>query len=146
MPSFNTDIADQQATGRGDTRLDGSIVTGNHCVFRSTYTTKGTEAAADTIVLGKPPVGARITSGRIWNEACGGTGFAVSKIGTAAADNSVSATSVAVSSAASTLMTPTAGLPAASLDGQTDLIATLALSSGSVTAGRKIVFDIHYFL
>ena len=146
MPTFYTDISTQQLGGRGDTRLDGSVVTGNHQVFRATYTTSGTEAAADIVVIGKLPTGARVTGARIYNEACGGTGFAVSKIGTAAADNSLSATSVGLTTAASTLVTQAAGLPLAASDGQTDLIATLALSSGSVTAGKKVVFDIHYFV
>ena len=146
MANFNSDIATQQSSGRGDTRIDGSLITGRQRILRATYTVDGTEAASDTITIGKLPAGAKIIGGRVWNEACGGTGFTVAKIGTAASDGCVSATATGITAAATTAITQVAGLPAGAFDGATDLIATLGATRGSMTAGKKVVFDIAYFV
>lgn len=146
MSNFNSDIAIQQASGRGDTRISGSLLSGQKRNFRATYTVAGTEAASDTITLGILPTGAQVTGGRVWTNGVGGTGATVATLGTSATANLLSNTAVAVVSAASTALTPTAGLPPAAFDGQTAVIATIGLSSGSLTAGQVIVFDIEYFV
>lgn len=146
MANFNSDIATQQASGRGDTRINGSLLTGQRRIFRATYTTAGTEAADDTITLGKLPYGAKVIGGRYWYEALGGTGTAIAKLGTSTTTDLLSATSVTISSAGTTAVTPKAGLAPDAFDGATDVIATLALSSGSVTAGKKVIVDIEYFV
>jgi hypothetical protein len=115
-------------------------------VFRATYVCVGTEVATDTITLGTLPNGAKFLGGRIWSEACGGTTGTIATLGTVATAGLLSATAVGITSAGTTALTLVAGLPVAAFDGATALVAAIGLASGSFTAGKKVVFDIEYFV
>lgn len=148
MANLNTDIYAGQIGNVGG-RPEGQRVTGDVLFLQALYTTTGAEAAADVINIGLLPIGAIIIPhlSRVSCEALGGTGTAISKIGDAADDDRYSATSIAVTSAASTAVTPVAGGETSlyKVISETNVLkATVALSSGSVTAGKKLLFLIAY--
>lgn len=149
MPTFTTDIAAAQQDYRGlQKRPDAARVTGKNGILEAVYTTTGAEVAADIIDIGDIPVGAVVIPElcRVANEALGGTGTTVATIGDAADADRYSATAIAVVNAGANAVTPalTTGVitrTPATEDTKT-IKAVLGLSSGSITAGRKIVFTI----
>jgi hypothetical protein len=97
------------------------------------------------------PVGAVVLpeNCRYAYEASGGTGTAISTLGDAGDDDRYSATSVTITSAGTTAVTPVTDrvLTRYEVTASTNtVIAKLGLSSGSVTAGKKIKFVIGYRL
>jgi len=149
MATLYTDIAAAQQDYRGlSKRPDGSKVTGKYGVLEAVYTTTGAEAAADIIDIGDIPVGAVVIpeESRIASEACGGTGFTAATIGDSAASARYSATAVSLVTAASAALTPALAtgvtLRTPVTESTKTIKATLALSSGSVTAAKKVVFTI----
>lgn len=146
MATLKTDVQTAQTTGFAKDRVEGQKVTGEVRYVEAVYTTTGAEAAADVIEVVTLPVGAIVLPERssIACEALGGTGTALSKLGDAGDDDRYSATGVVLTAAAHTAVTPalaTSVLVRTPLTTTTNVLkATVALSSGSVTAGKKIVF------
>ena len=151
MATLATDIALAQQSLKGaSARPDGGKVFGAYHVLEAVYTTTGAEAATDVIDIGILPEGCIVLpeKSKVACEASGGTGTAVSKLGDASDDDRYSATSIALTSAAVTDVTPavaTGVITRTPVTADTNTIkATLALTSGSVTAGKKIVFLIAF--
>lgn len=150
MATLQTDIAAGQQSPLVENRVDGQRVTGQRRYVTAILTLTGSEAAGDLIEIADIPVGAILVPGacRVTNEASGGTGTAISKIGDSADDDRYSATAIALTTAATALVTPVVatGIIAqyAVTAATRRIIGTLALSSGSTTAGRKVVFELAY--
>lgn len=149
MPTFTTDIAAAQQDYRGlQKRPDAARVTGRNGILEAIYTTTGAEAAADIIDIGDVPVGAVVIPElcRVAGEASGGTGTTIATIGDSADADRYSATAIALTSAHATTVTPaiaTGVVVRTPVTEDTKTIkAVLGLSSGSLTAGRRIVFTI----
>jgi hypothetical protein len=151
MATFNTAEYTKQADGLLSNRVDGQIASGDTRIAEAVYTTAGTEAAADLVNVITLPVGAVVLpeNCRYAYEASGGTGTAISTLGDAGDDDRYSATSVTITSAGTTAVTPVTDrvLTRYEVTASTNtVIAKLGLSSGSVTAGKKIKFVIGYRL
>jgi hypothetical protein len=151
MPTFTTDIAAAQQDYRGlQKRPDAAKVTGKYGILESVYTSTGAEAAGDIIDIGAIPEGAVVIpeESAITCEAMGGTGTAVATVGDSADADRYSATAVALTSAARTALTPalaTSIITRTPVTAETATIkAVLALTSGAVTAAKKIVFTIKF--
>jgi len=152
MATLYTDVATKQDSPLPANRVAGNKITGENRYIEAVYTTTGAEAASDIIDVTDIPIGAVVIPelSRVACEASGGTGTAISKIGDASDDDRYSATSIALTSAATTAVTPavatsvTLRTPVTSTTKR--IKATVALSSGSVTAGKKVVFTIAYRL
>lgn len=149
MAVLSTDTNTQQSSDRIRSRADGSRVNGTLRMARATYVATGNEAAGDVINIVQLPVGAMIVASkcRVSSDGVGGTGAAVASIGDAGNASRYSATSITVSSAATSLVTPQnaiAVVPYAISAGNETVTATLALTSGSLTAGKLISFLIAY--
>lgn len=149
MPTFTTDIAAAQQDYRGlHKRPDAARVTGKNGVLEAVYTATGTEVANDIIDIGDIPEGAVVIPelSRIASEACGGTGSAIAAIGDSADDDRYSATSVSLTSVASAFLTPASATGVITRTPVTSATKTIkakfAISSGAMTAGKKIVFTI----
>jgi len=109
----------------------------------ATYTFTGEEADGDIIELGELPVGATLLPdlSKIISEGVGGTGGAISSIGTPNDDDAYSSTSINITSAGINAITPTNASmlsPIVVTEATKRVIAKLALTSGSFTAGKKI--------
>lgn len=146
MATLKTDVQTAQTTGFAKDRVEGQKVTGDIRYTEAVYTTTGAEAAGDIIEVVTLPIGAIVLPEKssIACEASGGTGTAISKLGDAGDDDRYSATSVALTSAANTAVTPalaTSVTVRTPMTSTTNVLkATVALTSGSVTAGKKVVF------
>jgi hypothetical protein len=152
MPSFNTDIYTGQASLNVKDRVDGTKVTGDRRQFQAIYTTTGTEAAADTINIVQLPIGATllVETLRITSEGIGGTGATIATIGDSTSAGRYSATAVALT-AAGTLLSVTGVnaneiAPYAVTSATNVITGTLALSSGSITAAKKVVIRGQYLM
>ena len=155
MATLYTNLTSVAATTAPQNRVNGELVTRHDLVADATYITTGLEAAGDLIDIVKLPRGAVVQTARsrVSYEATGGTGTAVSTLGDAIDDDRYSVTSIATTSAGTTAFTPiaanevnpyaTVGATATTAETQT-IKAKLALSSGSVTAGKRIRFEIVY--
>jgi hypothetical protein len=151
MPTFNTDNFTIQESAQLRSRIKSSVINGDVKIFRAQYTATGTEVAADLIAIGKLPVGAVLLPHdcRYSYQAMGGTGTALSQLGDATTANRYSSTSVAITSAGTTAVTPTAAIALTPYEieaGNETIFATLALSSGTMTAGQKISFLLAYIM
>lgn len=150
MATLKTDIRTAQTTGNPKDRVEGQKVSGDIRYCEAVYTTTGAEAAGDIIEIVTLTAGAIILPEKcsVACEASGGTGTAISKIGDASDDDRYSATSIALTSAAIIAVTPalaTSVTLRTPLTADTNTLkATVALTSGSVTAGKKVVFLIAY--
>lgn len=149
MATLYTDIAAAQQDYRGlSKRPDGSKVTGKYGVLEAVYTATGLEANGDIIDIGDIPEGAVVIpeESRIASEACGGTGSAIATVGDSADADRYSATSVALTSAATAALTPAIAtsiiVRTAATAATKTIKAAFALSSGAMTAGKKVVFTI----
>lgn len=151
MPTHKTELAKKlDATSAKQRPLGHETGAGLLCLT-ATYITTGTEVATDVIDIGEIPAGAQLvpTLSRVISEGIGGTGAAISKLGDAAVDDRYSSTSIALTSAGIVAVTPTnaAALIPYTITPETARIkATLALSSGSITAGKKVRFELIYKL
>ncbi|MBN8708981.1 MAG: hypothetical protein J0I10_06345 [Verrucomicrobia bacterium] len=152
MATVKTDVATAQSSSNPRDRGDGNKVTGDLRIAEAVYTTTTALAASDVIDVVTLPVGAIVLPERSWvaSEGTGGTGTAIAKLGDALDDDRYSATSVAIASAASSAVTAAA---ATSVVVRTPVTkdtatvkATVALSSGTVTAGKVVRFSIAYLL
>lgn len=152
MALLYTEVASREAAGPN---LENRSKTAAHVgralqIRESRYTMTGAEAAGDVINIMNLPVGAQVKPElcRVINEAVGGTGTALSKIGDVGDDDRYSATSISLTSAASTGVTPVGALTNAYViqAGNETLKATVALSSGNTTAGKIVIFQIAYLL
>lgn len=145
MPSFNTDIYAGQVSINVKDRVEGQRVTGDMRSFIATYTTTGAEVAADIINIVQLPVGAVLNADslRVSTDGVGGTGCTFSKLGDAGDDDRYSATAVALTAAGTNLavtgVNANAIAPFAVTKDTNVVQGTIALSSGSVTAGKKVV-------
>jgi len=151
MPQFNADTFNTQNTAELRARLKNSVAFGDVKILRATYTATGTEVAADTIAICKLPVGAVVVPHdcRYAYAAMGGTGTALASLGDAGSANRYSSTSVAVTSAGTVAVTPTNAIALTPYEieaGNETILATLALTSGTITAGQKITFWIAYII
>ena len=151
MATFNSAQYTKQADGKLSNRVEGNLVTGDIRVAEATYTTAGTEAANDLVNVITLPVGAVVLSElcRYAYEAAGGTGTAIATLGDAGDDDRYSATSVAITSAGYTAVTPVSGnvLTRYTVTSTTNtVIAKLGLTSGSVTSGKLVKFVVVYRL
>lgn len=150
MALLKTDVASSQASPNAKDRIDGQKVTGQVLYAEALYRTTGAEAAGDIIDVVTLPLGAVVLpeKSHIACEALGGTGTAISKLGDGSDDDRYSATSVALTSAALTAVTAAAAtsvLTRHAVTPATNVVkATVALTSGSVTADRKVVFVIAF--
>ena len=151
MPILKTDIAEAQQDYRGlAKRPDGAKVTGKLGYLEAVYTTTGTEANGDIIDIGDIPEGAIVLPERcrIASEGCGGTGTAITALGDSVTTNRYSTTGYSLMSAGLKDVIPvleTSVIVRTPVTAATKTIkARFALSSGSVTAGKKIVFMIEY--
>ncbi len=152
MATYNTDLATAQVSGLLKDRIrEGAREIGSKKVAWAVYTTTGSEANGDVIQLTKLPIGAYVLPIiRITNDACGGTGAAIASIGDSGNAARYSATSAAIVTAASTATTPVAatffGTPYKVTAATQFITATLALTSGNITAGKTISFLIEYIV
>jgi hypothetical protein len=151
MATFNTAEYTKQADGLLSNRVAGQIASGDIRIAEAVYTTAGTEAASDLVNVITLPIGAVVLpeNCRYAYEASGGTGTAISTLGDAGDDDRYSATSVTITSAGTTAVTAVTDrvLTRYAVTASTNtVIAKLGLSSGSVTAGKKIKFVIAYRL
>lgn len=152
MAILNSDISVRQNSGLlKDRVVNNQNINGDLRFLTATYTTTGAELANDVINIAAIPVGARVVADfcRVSTDGVGGTGAAIAKLGDAASDNRYSATSIAIVSAGTTLVTPVAAFavaPTPVTAGNEVIKATVALSSGSFTAGKKITFRLAYLL
>ena len=158
MALQKTDIATNQQGNSARNLNEGKNEVGNVKYAFPVYTTLGTEAAADIIDIITLPVGSQFlpSLSRISSEACGGTGFTVSTIGdgvagtnATASANRYSATAVSLVTAATAAVTEAAanaGVPYTVTAADNTIKGVLALSSGTVTAGKKVQFVIAYRL
>lgn len=151
MPQFNADTFNTQNTAELRARLKNSVAFGDVKVLRATYTATGTEVASDTIAICKLPVGAVVVPHdcRYAYQAMGGTGTAIGTLGDAGVSNRYSSTGVVVTSAGTTAVTPTNAIALTPYEieaGNETILATLSISSGSMTAGQKITFWIAYIM
>lgn len=151
MATFNTAEYTKQADGRLSNRVEGNLTSGDIRLAETVYTTAGTEAANDLVNVITLPIGAVVLPElcRYAYEASGGTGTAIATLGDAGDDDRYSATSVTITSAGYTAVTPVADrvLTRYAVTSATNtVIAKLGLSSGSVTAGKKVKFVIAYRL
>lgn len=146
MANFNADIATQQASIDGATRVDGSLYTGKRLVMRATYVFVGTEAANDTLTFGALPNGARLTAAKLFTEGVGGTTGTIATLGTLASASLYSSTAAAITAAGVVSFTLVAGLAPAAADGSTAIVGTLGLASGAFTAAKTLQVDFEYFI
>ena len=158
MALQKTDIATNQQTLNARYLNDGKNETGDLKFAFPVYTTTGLEAAADIIDIIQLPVGSMFipSLSRVSSEACGGTGFAINTIGDGVAGtnatvsaNRYSATAIALVSALASAITEAAAnaaIPYATTAADNTLKAVLGLTSGTVTAGKKVQFVIAYRL
>ncbi|GAT35616.1 hypothetical protein TSACC_3687 [Terrimicrobium sacchariphilum] len=152
MATVKTDVATSQSSNSVRDRGDSNKVSGDIRIAEAVYTTTAGLAAGDIIDIVQLPIGAIVLPERSWvaNEASGGTGAAIAKIGDAEDDDRYSATSIDLTSAgarAVTAVNTTAVLVRTPVTKTTNTIkATVALTSGNVTAGKLIRFSIAYIL
>jgi hypothetical protein len=151
MPQFNADTFNTQNTAELRARLKSSVAFGDVKILRATYTATGTEVAADTFAICKLPVGAVVVPHdcRYAFAAMGGTGTALASLGDTGSASRYSSTSVAVTSAGTSAVTPTNAIALTPYEieaGNETILVTLALSSGTMTAGQKITFWIAYIM
>jgi hypothetical protein len=151
MPTFSSALYTQQLhaqKGFGG-RASGLNVTSQLMFLVSTYTTTGTEVANDLINVGLLPAGVVVVPDmcRVSTDGIGGTGATVATLGDALDDDRYSATAVAVVSAGSSLFTGVNAqlvAPVAVPEGGEIIRAKIGLSSGSITAARRLTFTIAY--
>lgn len=151
MATLKTDVYLGQSSGNVGSRVTGNKVTGEVRYLTGLYTATGAEAAGDVVQIGQLPVGAIVLprQSTVSSDGVGGTSATVTKLGDASTDNRYSATSIAITSAISSAVTPVAGIEASQyqVDSTTCVLqATLGLGSGSYTAGKKILFIIAFLM
>lgn len=149
MPTFKTALAAKQDSNNPRTRANGFETSAGLQVLTATYTTVGTEAADDVISIADLPVGAVLipSLSRVISEGIGGTGATAATIGDASDVDRYSATAVALTAAGIVAVTPTAAIaltPHVITEATKRITATLALASGSITAAKKIRFELVY--
>ena len=156
MALLKTNQATAQQSGLVASSIDGNDVTGRLAYAFPVYTTTGAEAAADILDIVELPVGATFlpSLSRVSSEACGGTGFAIASLGDGVSGGAAavtaarySSTAISLVTAASSAVTPAvaqAAVPTAVTEATNCIKGTIALSSGSVTAGKKVQFIIAY--
>lgn len=81
MAQFNTTEYAGQISTLHSGLPNGNKVSGQLCEFFTTYTTTGTEAAADIIAIVKLPVGAIFRFMEVATDGCGGTSVVLTSIG-----------------------------------------------------------------
>lgn len=148
---YTTEATAQVSTLLKDRVSNDQTLSGQVRVASCLYTMTGSEAANDLIAICSLPVGARLMVDlcRVSSEACGGTGTAIATLGDIGDDDRYSATSISLTSAATTAVTPTAAIgltPYSIAAGNEIIYGKLALSSGSTTAGKLVRFRIVYIL
>lgn len=158
MALLKTDVASNQQNVSARYLNQGKNESGKVLYAFPSYTTTGAEAASDIIDIITLPVGSTFLPAlsRISSEACGGTGFTVATIGDGVAGtnatvsaNRYSATAVSLVTAATSAVTAAAAneaSPYAVTAADNTIKGVLALSSGSVTASKKVQFVIAYRL
>lgn len=151
MATTNTDVYAGQISGLHAGLPTGTQTGAQPSYLTATYTTLGTEAAADTINVGNLPIGARLLAAksRVSSGAVGGTTATIATLGDSASASRYSATAVGITSAGSAAFTPVAANEIAlyvTTPTTNTIIATLGLASGSFTAGVKVVFVLEYLL
>jgi len=151
MATLYTNVSTQQLFPANPAqRLEGNTVTGRDEILTATYTTSGSEATNDVIAVAVIPAGARllVDQWRVAGVALGGTSVVIASMGTTAANaNELSTTSIAVTAASNSAVTPIAGLPewSAPLAANTTIYAKVT-HSGAPTANRALYFRIEYTL
>ena len=112
-----------------------------------TYTVDGTETTLDTIYFGRLPAGAVVQAGQIRVSTDGLVGTSsLTKIGDNGLATRYSSTSITLTSAATTLATPTNAqvvTPVAVAEGNEILTGELTFSS-ALTVGKKITLFVPY--
>lgn len=158
MALLKTDVASNQQSNTVRNLNTGKNETGRVLYAFPAYTTTGAEAAGDIIDIVTLPAGSVFlpSLSRIANEACGGTGFTIATIGDGVAGTAAtasaarySATPVALPSAATAAVTEAAAnaaVPYTTTAADNTIKGVLALSSGTVTASKKVQFIIAYRL
>ncbi|GAT33292.1 hypothetical protein TSACC_21705 [Terrimicrobium sacchariphilum] len=152
MATVLTDVATFQASTNPKDRGDANKVSAEIRIAEAVYTTTAGWSDGDIINVVTLPIGAIVLPERSWvaTEATGGTGTAISKIGDASDDDRYSSTSITLTSAATIAVTAassTGTIVRTPVTSATNTIkATCALSSSTVTAGKKIRFSIAYIL
>ena len=150
MPSFNSDIQANAVSGALASRNNNSALTsGQKRHVSALITTTAAWAANDLVHIATLPIGSVLIPEecRVSMEACGGTGTAFATLGDDGDDDRYSATSISLTSAATTAVTPTAAnalAPYAIAAGNEVIKAKVALSSGTVTAGKLIRVRLTY--
>lgn len=151
MPTFLTDVSSQQDTPTNPSaRLNGNLISGRLESLTATYTATGTEVAADLIKVCTIPAGAMlyVDMFRVAGAALGGTTGTVASVGTTTTATELSTTTINITAASNSAVTPIAGAPGwqTPLTANTPIYAKLGLASGNFTAGVKLYFRIVYIL
>ena len=149
MPTHKTELAKKLDSISAKQRPSGFEVGVALLCLTATYITTGTEAATDVIDIGEIPAGAQLVPSlsRVISEGIGGTGATIAKLGDATVDNRYSTTAIALTAAGVVAVTPTnavALIPYTVTPETTRIKATLALASGSITAGKRVRFELIY--
>ncbi|MEO6054819.1 MAG: hypothetical protein ABIP97_12480, partial [Chthoniobacterales bacterium] len=144
------DVAKDQESGLVRNRVESLRIGAQPLIATTTYTAINTEAAADTIEICRLPAGAQllVSKWKVSTDGVGGTGAAVASLGTTGAASAYSSTSIAIVSVGDNAVTATNAEAVTNtvLAVETPILATLALSSGAFTAGKKITFRIEYLI
>ena len=150
MAAYDSDIQANVTLGRLDTRNNNNaIISGQVRHVSALITTTAAWAADELVSIATLPIGAVLIPElcRVSMEATGGTGSTFATLGDAGDDDRYSATSVALTSAATLTFTPTAAInltPFAITAGNEVIKAKIGLSSGSFTAGKLIRVRLAY--
>ena len=150
MPSFSSDIQANVDLGTLPSRNNNAALTsGQKRHVSALITTTAAWAANDLVHVFTLPIGSVLIPEecRVSMEACGGTGTAFASMGDDGNASRYSATSISLTSAATTAVTPTAAnalAPFVIVPGTEVIKFTVALSSGTVTAGRLIRVRLTY--